>query len=509
MVKLIKSSIKSAIKGVRNDPEVRKVINRFPRFFGFIKKRFTADEIFGLYITVGVVISAIFTYLFFSILQDFIQQDVLVIADLRVLNIIKQFRGPQLDRYMLFITYLGKTEVVAVGFLTVEIFLAYLKRGRYLLTLAVSVVCGQIFVNAVKLLVERGRPPASLALVAEPSYSFPSGHAFAACSFYGLLAYFVYRSTKKKWIRFLAVLSALLLILVIGFSRLYFGVHWPSDVLASFAAGAAWVTVLITVLEIRRKFKGLGIKKFKVIKGNWQIKVFGGCLIAVWLAFIGYFYKTHSWEQVQIIPKEVNKNITISRSDVPDKLFENLPRVSETIAGKPQEPINIIVVGSYGRLNKILSDAGWIPCDRINTKNIGRLIVSTLTNASYPQAPGVPSLWDTRPNLYAFEKPTSTVRSREHVHFWDTPFLVDGKENVWFGTGHFDQSVKINSALVMPTHSIDPAIDKEREKIKNELADTGEVESFSDFQIVDPTMGTNQSGDLFFTDGKAYVVYLK
>ena len=309
--------------------------------------------------------------------------------------------------------------------------------------------------------------------------------------------------------RFITILIALALIIGIGFSRIYLGVHWPSDVLAGFAAGAAWITILITNLEIRRKFKGLGIKKFKIIKDNQQIKVFGGCLIAIWLAFIGYFYQTHPFGQVATKQKEEREIINIRRSDVPNELFNNLPRVSETLFGKPQEPINIIVVGSYDQLKKVFLDAGWLPCDSINTKNIGKLITSTLADSSYPQAPGVPSLWDTEPNPYAFEKPTDTVRSREHIHFWSTPFLVDGKENVWVGTAHFDQSVKINSVVIMPTHSIDPAIDKEREKIKNEVVETGKVESFSDFQIVDPTMGTNQSGDLFFTDGRAYILYLK
>ena len=66
MVKLIKSSIKSALKGVRNDPEVRKVIYRFPRFFKFVKKRLTPDEKFGLYLTVGVIFTSLFVYFFFD-----------------------------------------------------------------------------------------------------------------------------------------------------------------------------------------------------------------------------------------------------------------------------------------------------------------------------------------------------------------------------------------------------------------------------------------------------------
>ena len=58
-------------------------------------------------------------------------------------------------------------------------------------------------------------------------------------------------------------------------------------------------------------------------------------------------------------------------------------------------------------------------------------------------------------------------------------------------------------------HKIDPAIDKEREKIKLDLERTGLTDKIEDFQIVELTAGTNAAGNLFYTDGKAYIVYLK
>ena len=103
-----KSVVKSAARGVRNDPEVRKIVEKYPRTFDFIKKRLTPDEQFGLYLTVGIIITAIFGYLFMKILFGFFTQDLLVMSDLRVLNIVSESRTPRISEAMLFITYLSK-----------------------------------------------------------------------------------------------------------------------------------------------------------------------------------------------------------------------------------------------------------------------------------------------------------------------------------------------------------------------------------------------------------------
>jgi len=515
MLRTIKSAAKSAGKGIKegikNDPEIRRAIKRYPRTFDFLKKRLTPDEKFGLYLTIGVTISAIFTYLFFTILEDFFNQDILIISDIRIINIVKDFRNPALNREMLFLTYLAKTQVIVVGFLAVATFLAFLKHWRYLITFSVSVVFGEVFVFLVKRLVDRPRPPLSAALINEGGFSFPSGHAFIACSFYGILAYFIFRHFKKKWARILTVALMLSLIAGIGFSRIYLGAHWPSDVLASFTAGAAWITVLITILEIRRKF---GNGKFKTtnlpVARKKQIRFLGLAIFAVWAVFVGYFYKNNPIERVEI-KEEIKdeKKVNVSRVEIPENIFKEVPRVSESLGGKPMEPVNIVVVGNYDQLKNAFERSGWFLSDRINTRNIKKMVMATLTNKPYPQAPGVPSLWDSKPNDFAFEKPTETVKEREHVHFWNTPFLLDGETNVWFGTAHFDRTIKVNSSLLFPTHSIDPAIDRERDKIRDALLKTSEVDSSFEFQIVEPTMGKNQVGDEFFTDGKAYVFYLK
>ena len=547
-----KSVVKSAARGVRNDPEVRKIVAKYPRTFHFIKKRLTPDEKFGLYLTVGIVISGMFIYLFLEILLGLFTRDLLVMSDLRVLNIAASYRTPKLNQLMYLITTLGSGGVIFAGTGALATYFYLNNRWRHSVSIVASVIFGEFFYRLLKYAVERSRPPLSLSLIYANGYSFPSGHAFMATVFYGLVGYFVYRRTKTKLAKITVLVLFSFLIGIIGYSRIYLGVHWPTDVLAGFASGAAWITVFVTVLEIGRKFRNSRLvshvsrplvipseaqrveKSLKHSKidpsatlgmtntreGKFKkLRDLGFILFAAWLVFLGFFWRREADTAFIKGGYSRERKISITEQDFPGKLFEGFPRFSETISGKPQEPIHIIIIGSEDQLKSSFIKAGWLECDRLNTKNIKRQAIASLLNEPYPTGPGVPSLWNTVPNNLSFEKPTelNSARERHHIHFWETPFLLNDSRpstvlvpgrQVWFATAHYDMTVNMKAAI-MPVHTIDPAIDKERERIKAELSNTGEIESVSEFQVVEPTLGKNQSGDLFFTDGKAYVFYLK
>ena len=422
---------------------------------------------------------------------------------------------------MLLVTYLAKWEVIFFGLALAVLFLFYLGHRYYSLILIFSVTCGEIFVWITKNIVERERPSAKDAAVVEKGFSFPSGHEFMAVSFFGLLAYYFFVNVKNRFLKFLIIFLASLLILAVGFSRIYLGVHWASDVLASLVAGFAWITALITFFKIKKefgeeKYKGNGRNEGKRRKRKREAVALGIVLFSVWFAFFWFFAS----EQAKDTPINVRnsemsesgeKKILVSQSELVEKIFQKFPRVSENIVGKPMEPINLVVVGKKDELEKSFLKSGWYLCDPINVQNTWKMIIATIFNQPYFEAPGIPSLWDAIPNDFAFEKPTAkmSVREREHVHFWNTPFEVEDGRNVWVGTAHFDKTIKLKSSLVLPTHVIDPAVDKERERIKEDLLNSGMVESVEEFKITEPTMGTNQSGDQFFTDGKAYLIYLR
>ena len=174
------------------------------------------------------------------------------------------------------------------------------------------------------------------------------------------------------------------------------------------------------------------------------------------------------------------------------------------------EPISLIIIGSEDQIRKSFEQSGWFFTDSVNFRSVWKVITATIFNNPYPNAPGIPSFWNARPNDFGYAKPTEAnlVSERQHIHFWKTPFINEKRDPVWFCNAHFDGKISF-STLFLPIHSIDPAIDKEREKIKDDIAGTGHIESLKEFMIVEPTLSSNQGGDQFFTDGKAYVIYLK
>jgi undecaprenyl-diphosphatase len=105
-----------------------------------------------------------------------------------------------------------------------------------------------------KLGFRRERPFFPDPLATESTFSFPSGHSLVSLAVYGSVALLLARRVRSPGRRALLFAGTALLVLAIGFSRLYLGVHFLSDVLAGYAAGAAWLALLYAALELRNRY---------------------------------------------------------------------------------------------------------------------------------------------------------------------------------------------------------------------------------------------------------------
>jgi membrane-associated phospholipid phosphatase len=145
------------------------------------------------------------------------------------------------------VTFFGNASTLAALGLAVALLLGVLRRWSLLLGWVAALV-GTGFLNTnLKELFRRLRPNLSEPWVTARGWSFPSGHAMGSLVAYGFLAYLITRITPADFPRRKAIALLALLVLLIGFSRIYLGVHFLSDVIGGYAAAAVWLTFCILV----------------------------------------------------------------------------------------------------------------------------------------------------------------------------------------------------------------------------------------------------------------------
>lgn len=149
-------------------------------------------------------------------------------------------RSPGLVDFFSSITQLGGSVFIATLAVIIATILIYQKKRLEMLGLIITVAGSGASMLAIKHLIQRPRP-VGIAAIVEDSYSFPSGHGTLSMALYGYLIYLLWLT---KWSRAIKICFAILLavlIILVGFSRLYLGVHYLTDVLAGLALGAVWI----------------------------------------------------------------------------------------------------------------------------------------------------------------------------------------------------------------------------------------------------------------------------
>ena len=493
-----------ALTALRNRPTVDRILAANPRLTRFVEARFRRSELYGLRLTLGVALAGAFLFLFLAVVQDLIATDPLVQADLRVMSLLQVLRSPTFDRVMLFVTYLGNWQLVFSGAALVAIYLAFSNRWASVVALAASLLGGEVLVWVGKYLFARPRPDLANALISAHGPSFPSGHAFVAFSFYGLVAWLVAERASTRPRQAIVFGVTLFGIAALGFSRIYLGVHWPSDVLASFALGACWLTIIVTGLNIARQS---GLEWDTRWRGRVSKWVVGTGLVAVWAGIAVVFFVANPL--IDRAPAAVMPRTVPSETELASAIFSEAPRFTEDITGAPIEPVNVFLVGTPAELSRTFELAQWRQADPITFSSSWRLLVAQLLQRPDPTAPGLPVFWRGKPNPMSFERPTprNSAQERHHLHLWNTEFYV-GDRPVWIGTVHLDKKGVISSGIPLPIHQIDPAVDLAREALLQDLLATHCVRILPEVQVTQSMAGKNELGNPFFTDGKAIVVSL-
>jgi undecaprenyl-diphosphatase len=203
----------------------------------------------------GFLISSLLLAIFAKLSEDLLYNE-LQIFDGVVGEFIREFTTPGLTRVAIIITNLGSAYIeISLMFVVGTFLLLRFKHTWETILLAIS-LCGAWLLNTIlKELFHRSRPDI-IHLVETGGYSYPSGHSMVATAFYGFIGYLLWLNLKNKlkpsWY---VVFLTIVLILAIGISRIYLGVHFASDVIAGYAAGGVWAIACIIGLKEIRYYK--------------------------------------------------------------------------------------------------------------------------------------------------------------------------------------------------------------------------------------------------------------
>ena len=188
-------------------------------------------------------------------LTEHLKTEVLASYDKQISDYIVSFRTPFLTRYFTFVTNAGDRNgylIVLVAFALIT-YLAF-KKWRYVLEITGVLVLSAVSNILLKRFINRSRP-ISEHLVNVTTLSYPSGHAMSAMAFYGFLMYLIYTFKINTFLKVGLMIILFLFILSVGISRIYLGVHYPSDVAGGYIAGLFWVFFCILLLNLIRIFR--------------------------------------------------------------------------------------------------------------------------------------------------------------------------------------------------------------------------------------------------------------
>lgn len=224
---------------------------RYPRASALVRRRFEPHSFTGLPLTLLVMAGLYAAFVFAGLVEEVMESQEIRAVDEAIFALIDPWRTQVLVDVFEWITNLGGMETLTAVAIVSSAFLVAHGPQRYVLPIWLTVIGSQITTYLGKFIIDRPRPDFVLEITASTP-SFPSGHTTGAMAVYGIIAYAVLRDVDSPRARFDVAFVAAVLILLIGFSRIFLNVHFASDVAAGLLVGLFWLLAGIALAEIRR-----------------------------------------------------------------------------------------------------------------------------------------------------------------------------------------------------------------------------------------------------------------
>lgn len=233
---------------LRDHPLYARFAARYPRLYAVLRARLSPRPFTGLPLTLMVAAALYLLALLGGLVEDLLMKEGIVALDSSINAFFGPYRAKPLLVAFVWVTALGAGPAITAVTVTATGFLWAARRPQVIIALWIALLGAEATSWAGKYLVGRARPE-FLSVASAVSPSFPSGHATASMAVYGFLAYAIARHLPRLRERFEVVFWTAVLILLIGFSRIFLSLHYVSDVLSGFLVGGFWLLVGFAIAE--------------------------------------------------------------------------------------------------------------------------------------------------------------------------------------------------------------------------------------------------------------------
>jgi undecaprenyl-diphosphatase len=271
-------------------------------------------------------------------------------------------------------------------------------------------------------------------------------------------------------------------VLLVGFSRIYLGLHWTSDVLAGFTLAALWLTFLITLCETRFRYGGFGLQRgWRPFKFTLRTRL-ALLLPAVIVTAVLVNASLRPYLHAISLDRAETRHKIISLADNPD-FSDKLPQTTQSLWGHPLRPLSLIVVADATSLQQRLTDAGWRPATRVGLVGFKTLFVDLLLKRTQSEATIVPQLVEGQMQNFSFVRAGNDPGSLHSLLIWNLGRrLVDGR-TIWGLLAVRQIGVKHLLVLPLPLPLMVPA----RPDVEAQLLKTFSPNGANETMIILPT----------------------
>jgi membrane-associated phospholipid phosphatase len=473
---------------------------RAPQAMGFAERHLHDPRGSWVRLALGACCFGAGVVWFVHLMRGVLADGKLVTADHCLHNTVATFHSPAMIRFYSLATTLASTPFVAPLVLGLAALFWLAARRRESLGLVLAMAGALLLSSVFKAIIARPRPPEAVAIFRDSS--FPSGHTLVSAAVYGFLAYLVLRDEPRRVWHWLLAAPLFFLIGAVPLSRVYLGMHWPYDTVASLALAGAWLAILIALFKYPPLEEALPLAERPV---PWLPRAIGalGLALAALAALLALYRPQQKLAPPPVAVRAIPPGAALAAFPA------GLPTTSQDAVGGRMEPISFVFVGEAPRLIAAFERAGWRLAQTPTVHGLLRELWSVAANRPDPTGPATPAYFGGEPQDLTFEKPgdaSGSIRRRHHTRLWRTALCVaPGCTPVWVATASYDAGIKFVAEPYLLTHRIDPHIDVERDFIARELRQAG-AGAGAMVPVTAPSQGHNAGGDAFFTDGRAYVI---